>query len=361
MQLSEYEERVLKAINERKAKRVKTAPRRIIPESVKSTGRRASAKINEIPGAERARASAANAYVVALRGVGRALGRVGGITLSQQRVLDAYSKRDQAVESLDDIHRLDLRAVESVRPTRMDVVYASVAGLEGAAAGAVITGGEALATAGTVFGMGVASAPGFGTVMTAMATDAAFTLSCASRAVAHTALYYGYDPEAPEEQVYMLAVINLASSVTSGAKVVGYRELSVLTQLLARRAPWAKLLEQALPRIAQQFALRFGVRLTQRKLGQLVPVVGIGLGFGMNYKLLDDVVEEAYWIYRERFILDKLAASGEAPFPVSVPEVPEEPDETSAAGEPEAELSVIQLLTESGLQIEPPSERPHQT
>ena len=95
-------------------------------------------------------------------------------------------------------------------------------------------------------------------------------------------------------EVYGGVVLNLGSAVTAGGKVAAYRELSTLTQMLARRATWKQLNEHVLPRIAQQFALRFGGRLTQRKLGQLVPVVGIGVGAVMNFTLIDSVAEAAY-------------------------------------------------------------------
>ncbi|MEO8813963.1 MAG: EcsC family protein [Mycobacterium sp.] len=46
-------------------------------------------------------------------------------------------------------------------------------------------------------------------------------------------------------------------------------------------------------------------RVTKRKLGQFVPVAGIGNGAALNFKMVDAVADAAYWAYRERFRYEK--------------------------------------------------------
>ena len=99
-----------------------------------------------------------------------------------------------------------------------------------------------------------------------------------------------------------------------------------------------------LPKLAQVFAVRFGGRLTQRKLGQLVPVAGVAVGAGLNYKLLDDVMDAAYWSYRERFLLEKQGQSPSIFVPESV-EVEGEPGDT------ESSIDVIEMLREVGIRL----------
>jgi hypothetical protein len=191
----------------------------------------------------------------------------------------------------------------------MDIAYGTVAfvegAVEGAVAGGVITGGEALFGAGTVFGAGVGGAPGLGTVTGTIAADTAFTLTLMNRAVAHTALYYGYDTSEPAEAIFAMSVLGLGTATTSGAKLAAYQELSKLTQMLARRATWKQLNEHVLPAIAAKVAARFGFKITQRKLGTLVPIAGVVVGAGLNYQLVDSITDAAYWAYRERFIREK--------------------------------------------------------
>lgn len=107
--------------------------------------------------------------------------------------------------------------------------------------------------------VGAASAPGLGAVATAVAADAALVLAASQRVVAHMALYYGYDPFDPAEAAFTFSVVNLGSAMTAGGKAAAYRELSQLTQMLARRAAWEQLNRHVLPQVAQRFAVQFGV------------------------------------------------------------------------------------------------------
>lgn len=300
--LSAYEKHVLHEVDEHRKQQLERSPRRLVPQKVRATATRAGDAMKQAPGAQRV----VGAYMKAAGGVTKAFSTVGQRTISTASVLKAYQRRGHHVAELKDIRKLDLEIVErKVRPKHTDVAYASLALAEGAVAGGVITGGEALFGAGTVFGVGVGGAPGLGVVTVAIAADTAFTLSLMNRAVAHTALYYGYDPSEPGEAVFAMSILSLGSATTSGAKLAAYQELSQLTQLLARRAPWRQLNAHVLPHIATKFANQFGFRITQRKLGAAVPVVGIAVGAGLNYALLDGVVDAAYWAYRERFVREK--------------------------------------------------------
>jgi len=177
--------------------------------------------------------------------------------------------------------------------------------VEGGLAGLFITGGVAAAAGGGVFGLGAGAAPGLGATAATTAGDAAAVLAMSARVVAHTAMYYGYDPKRPDEEIFMMSVIGLGVASGQSAKSAALSELSQLTQLLARRATWAKLNEHLLAEIAQRFAAKFGQRLTQRKLGQFVPVAGIALGAGLNYALIDSVADSADIAYRERYLREK--------------------------------------------------------
>jgi hypothetical protein len=137
-----------------------------------------------------------------------------------------------------------------------------------------------------------------------MAADAAAVLLAANRAVAHVAAYYGYDAELPDEQVFMLGVLGLGTATEAG-KVAAYAELNKLVQALARRATWEKLSQSVVTRAVQRVFTRLGFRLTQRKLGQAVPVIGIAIGAGMNAQLLHRITDDAEHLYRERFLRER--------------------------------------------------------
>lgn len=107
----------------------------------------------------------------------------------------------------------------------------------------------------------------------------------------------------------MMSVIGLGMATGTPAKTAAYAELSQLTQLLFRDATWAKLNEKVLTKIAQQFANKFSVGLTKKKLGQFVPVAGVLVGAGLNFALIDRIAAAANDAYRERFLIEKSGSS----------------------------------------------------
>ena len=339
-ELSDYENRVLKEVGEYRRKQLEHSPRRLMPQKVRDVANQVGEGAKTLPGADMAGA----AYMKAAGGLITAFAKAGQKSVSPSRVVKAYSRRGHEVTELTHIRALDLEIIErKVQPRFLDMAYAGIAGVEGAVAGSVITGGEALFGAGSIAGIGVGGAPGLGTVTTAIAADIAITLALANRSIAHTALYYGYDPARPEEAVFAMAVLGLGTATTSGAKLAAYQELSKLTQLLAKGAAWKKLNEHLLPKIAAKVADRLGFRLTQRKLGTLVPVAGIAVGASLNFALLDSVIDAAYWAYRERFIREK-SGDFEVELPAEV-EIGIDSDEASE-GATERPIDVFAIVEE---------------
>jgi hypothetical protein len=145
----------------------------------------------------------------------------------------------------------------------------------------------------------------------------------------------------------MMQVIGLGLATTGPAKAVAYQQLAVLTRSLARNLVWRDLNQQAFVKVAQKFAQQFGQKLTKRKLGQFVPVAGIGIGAALNYKMVDDVAEAAYWAYRERYLIDKGAEVGPVVIDgevVSSEGKSPEPEETA--------INVVKILESEGIRID---------
>ena len=360
MKLSEYEVRAFDEIRAHKDRMVYRQARQLMPGSVRSrssvAGEAVRDRVAKVPGFERAAAGVRSGYLLAVSGMGKALSDGSRLTLSERRLLRAYAKRGHKIEGIADIRGLDLLTVEKrAMPNYMSFLYATAAFAEGAASGFVVTGGEILAASGELAGVGVGSAPGIGTVTATVAADAAAVLALCTRVVSHIAMYYGYDPREPGEAVFTLGVINLGSAVTGAGKYAAYRELSRITQLLARNATWAALNKSALPRVMNSFAAAFGVRLTKRKLGQLIPVIGIGVGAGLNYYIVDQVAQAAYWTYRERFLNDKqgittLYVPAETAFDDGIKEV-----------EPDAPIDLLKIVDQAAEEGRPAMTRTRPT
>jgi hypothetical protein len=108
---------------------------------------------------------------------------------------------------------------------------------------------------------------------------------------------------------------------------------------------WRQLNQQTMVKVAQKFATKFGQRLTKKKLGQFVPIAGVGIGAAMNWKMVDDVADAAYWAYRERFLYDK---GGHLPPIVIDAEV----DDAMAEDGGETSIDVIDILESEGIVLD---------
>ena len=243
-------------------------------------------------------------------GLRMALGGLRSLTIEPalrsvmtSRVTAGYKRHGAIVSSLDDIRQLPLRVIDEVTPGLV-WRYALGAAIEGAGAGALITGAEALTAAGTVASAGVAAGPTAGTVVAAIAGDAALTLAACARVVAHVGAYAGYDTKRPDEQVFAMALINWSSSTGEAAKSVAFQQLSQITQQLIRNAPKAQLSEYVLVKVVEEIYARLGFRMTKAKLGQVVPIAGIAIGAGLNAALLTSIARDAHIAYRARHLTE---------------------------------------------------------
>lgn len=225
-------------------------------------------------------------------------------TLRPNSVLAAYTDGGHPVAGLDDIRKLDLEAVDARLPD-LSFRYAVAIGAEGAAAGAAMGGAAVLAAGGGMAGAGAGAVPGAAAAITTMTADIAALLTGSTRGVAHTLAYYGYDVRRPEERAFMLATMSLGLVTGQVAKQKAFAQLHKLVGLLARDATWKILNQDAFVRLTGALFAKLGERLVKQKLGQLLPAAGAVIGGGMNYSYVRRVTDAAYWLGRERFLMDK--------------------------------------------------------
>lgn len=261
------------------------------------------------------------------------LGRLARVGLSPDQVVAKHVKAGHDVTTLTDLRALDLELVDKVRGRNLDLGYAGMASATGAGTAIALTGGTIVA------GSGAGAAPGALTVVGAIAADAAAALAISTRAVGHIALSYGYDPEDPNEKLIVRAVINVGAASTAAARTAALKDLSKLTQQLARGARWSTLSESVITKALNAFAKEFGVKFTKNTLAKAVPFVGVGLSATMNWAMVESVIDAANRGYRRRFLQDKYPqlAAGE----VVVYTGPREPDDTV-----EDEISMVDIVEE---------------
>ena len=283
--------------------RLPASERRVLPRKARDGLAKASEfgreKFDEVRGSQQLVATLSKA----LDGMLSVVNKMAEKSVRRSAVIAAYAKRGHVVTDLEDIRKLDLSVVDKVKP-RLGLRYASGTAVTGAATGLAVSGGEILATVGTVASAGAAAAPGAGTIIAALAADTATVLAAMTRAVARTAAFYGYDTELPQEQVFALGVLNFGLAQQAG-KGTAYLELNKIVQALARNASWAQLNNNNITQVVKVVYQRLGMKLTKQKLGQAVPIAGILIGAGLNARMLVKLTEDADRMYRERFLRDK--------------------------------------------------------
>lgn len=301
--MTPYDRKAWSEIETWRERRASARTRRAFPSGVVS---RVSAAGSWVRGAAASMPGAAQfeaALSSALSGLTDLGSRAASASVRDEAVLKAFRKRGHEVHRLSDVRALDLRDIDDVRPN-LGLYYTAGATASGAASGFAVSGGEALAAGGSVLGAGAGGVAGAGVLAGALAADAAATLLAAQRAVGHTAAYYGYDVDEPDERLISLSVLSMATA-DQASKAAAYVQLNKLVQELARRATWEQLNQHVVTVVMRQVYTRLGFRLTQRKLGQAVPVLGIALGAGLNARMLSTVIDDAHHFYRERFLKEK--------------------------------------------------------
>lgn len=152
------------------------------------------------------------------------------------------------------------------------------------------------------FACGMAGLPG-------IPVDVVALLSLNLRAIAETAVYYGFDPELEHERVFALLVLGLGATGTGASEVAAKQvliaECAKVTKAVAQRMTWKKLEDMLLVRVAQRVFERLGIRLTKQKLAEAVPVAGAAVGAGVNAYFTANVCFAAYMMYRERHLVEK--------------------------------------------------------
>ncbi len=303
--MSDYDEEAWREIKEWRERLTRTPGRRLMPETlrhrIRRGGRSAREFVEAIPGVsafERTIGDAVDGLVGTLTDAAIA-------TVRRDAILAAYRRKGHEINRLSQIAHLDLEQLDSIRPSLgMAVSYALGSAAEGAAAGFVVLGGEIEMAGGSVVG-GVGAAPGIATVLGVMAGDSAATLATASRLVAHTATYYGYDITKDSERVFLLGILNLGTATSQAGKLAAYQDLNLVIQQLARRAAWRALDEHGTTQFMKRLYAALGYRLTKNKLGEALPVIGIAVGAGTNANLMRRLVRDASFVYRERFLREK--------------------------------------------------------
>lgn len=250
--------------------------------------------VKRIPGAERVTEVVDESVRAALNGAAKAIFMPAISSVSMERRVRWLRKQYPVIGDRSPFEVLDLRTLDKGRPKQLLPFIGMV---ESAGASLAITGLQVSTTV-----TGGASA---GAVVIAIAADVSASLALLGRAVAEVAVHYGYDPNEPEEEVFLMGVLSYSTAASLEGKTAALAALSRLSQRMMRRAAWNELQRDVLVKVIQKVFATIGVRLTQKRLAQAVPVAGGIVSAGLSYDMLDRALRDATRVYRVRYLAEK--------------------------------------------------------
>lgn len=202
----------------------------------------------------------------------------GQYLTSEKQIMKKFKKRlpQQSFETLHDIEEAPLAV--------MDDIAAAM--------------GRARINAATVQG----AATGVGGVFT-LAADIPAMLGLSLKTLQDIAIAYGFDPKDKKERVFIVKLLQLASSDVIGKKAI-LQDLKHYDQN-----------EHAYQRVASQIqgwrevVYSYRDTFATKKLLQMVPIAGIIFGASANRSALESITETGIMLYKKRRILARMEAA----------------------------------------------------
>jgi hypothetical protein len=254
----------------------------------------AGTAVKKIPGAEKVTDGMDVALQVALSAIAKAIFIPAIASVSIKRRMKRLRKRHPEIGDANPFEVLDLKDLDRGRPRQ---VLALVNAATSAGASVAITGAEVSTT---VSGGATAAV-----VVGAIAGDIGTSLAFLGRAVAEVAVHYGYDPDEPEEELFLMGVLSYSTAASLQGKTAALAALSRLSQQMMRRATWDQLNKDVLVKVIQSVFTKIGTGLTHKRLAQIVPVVGGLISAGLSYDMQNRALGDATRVYRARYLSEK--------------------------------------------------------
>lgn len=301
--MSEYERRAWEKLSlDEQARRDSWRSRGTgkVSEVVSGAVSAAGAAVKRIPGADHVTQTLDDGIKVALTGAAQALFMPAVSSVSIERRIRNLRKKYPEIGDSSPFTVLDLRVIDKGRPKQILPLI-----------GAVESAGVSLAITGLEVSTTVSGGATAGAIVLAITGDVAASLALLGRAVAEVAVHYGYDPNEPEEEIFLMGVLSYSSASSLPAKTAALAGLSRLVQQMMRQATWNELHKDILVKVIQTVFTTIGANLTHKRLAQVVPVVGGVLSAGLSYDMLHRAVGDATRLYRVRYLSDKHGLSFE--------------------------------------------------
>lgn len=265
-----------------------------VSQAVSAVATTAGEAIHKLPGGEKVTDGLDAGIKHALDGVAKAVFMPSIASVSIERRIKRLRKRHPEIGDASPFDFLDLMALDKGRPKQ---IIPLTGALGSAGASIAITGAEVSAT--------VSGGATAGVIVIAIAGDVGASLALLGRAIAEVAVHYGFDPNEPEEEVFLMGVLSYSTATSLEGKATALTALARLSQQMMRQATWKELQKDVLVKFIQTVFSKIGVTLTHKRLAQMVPVLGGVISAGLSYDMLSRALGDATRVYRVRYLSAK--------------------------------------------------------
>ena len=149
--------------------------------------------------------------------------------------------------------------------------------------------------------IGFAGSEGFATGLGGTATmvaDVGAVIVLAFRTIHKIAMCYGYEVKSAEDKEFVLNILS----------VLGANDMKEKKEaLLALKSDFLqkKIIEEVLmSNLVKKVAKQLGINLTKRKLMQIMPIIGAGIGAAVNASYINDIAWTARRSYQLKWLAD---------------------------------------------------------
>lgn len=150
----------------------------------------------------------------------------------------------------------------------------------------------------TKFAAAQGAATGIGGIVT-IAADIPMVMGLSLKVLQEMALCYGYDPDEPQERIFIVKCLQFTSADIVGKKAIidelaDYENPDKQVEVMSQMQGWREVFES--------YRESFG----WKKLFQLIPIAGMIFGSVSNKNTIRDVAETGKMLYKKRLILQRL-------------------------------------------------------
>ena len=306
-QVSPYERRRWQEIEEWKHVAAKPG-KQIVPQKVRAAASSAGDKVAQawdaIPGNDRIETWMAEAIQ---GGFQMTLDLISKSVDEERITRKVRQHAPTAVSGYVDFVDLDLQILDEVAPKRT-IMRSTTAASHGAASG-FLAGGATFAGAASG---GMGALPAAGAVAGLALADAVALVAGSVQGIASTGAHYGFDPKAPPERATLLTMLNVGAA-GQAAKVAAMMRVRELALALAAKQTLEQLTRKQLFNLMRRFYALLLLKTTKKNIAKGVPILGAGLGAGINYAATRRALEAARYLYPERFLIVKYGVESDSP------------------------------------------------